>query len=331
MIVDERIVTFINSLDTENSRILEEIEKEAHASDVPVIRREMQSLLKVLLMLQKPMRILEVGTAIGFSALLMSEYAPEGCRITTIENYEKRIPIARGNFARAGKEDVIALIEGDAAQVLETLEGTYDFIFMDAAKGQYIHYLPHVLRLLAEGGCLVSDNVMQDGGVIQSRFAVERRNRTIHARMREYLYELKHNPLLETAILPLGDGAAISVKRNGEQPEEARPAEQAPAQKDGNQAEQAPAQKDGSQAEQALARQEEQEQHQKTEKEGEKQCNEQTSRITDSGKQPGSSENGGYIRRGRGLYRRGSIRPAGEGKKLFHGRDEGRNRIRPCT
>ena len=123
MIVDERIVTFINSLDTENSRILEEIEKEAHASDVPVIRREMQSLLKVLLMLQKPMRILEVGTAIGFSALLMSEYAPDECRITTIENYEKRIPIARSNFARAGKEDVITLIEGDAAQVLEKLEG----------------------------------------------------------------------------------------------------------------------------------------------------------------------------------------------------------------
>ncbi len=263
MIVDERIVTFINSLDTENSRILEEIEKEAHASDVPVIRREMQSLLKVLLMLQKPMRILEVGTAIGFSALLMSEYAPEGCRITTIENYEKRIPIARGNFARAGKEDMITLIEGDAAQVLETLEGPYDFIFMDGAKGQYIHYLPHVLRLLAEGGCLVSDNVMQDGDVIQSRFAVERRNRTIHARMREYLYELKHNPLLETAILPLGDGVAISVKRTGDRQSVGYQEERIPAQKDGSQAEQAPARQKG--------QQEEQEQHQKTEKEGERQ------------------------------------------------------------
>ena len=142
------------------------------------------------------------------------------CIITTIDNYEKRIPIARSNFARAGKEDVITLIEGDAAQVLEKLEGTYDFIFMDAAKGQYIHYLPHVLRLLPEGGCLVSDNVMQDGDVIRSRFAVGRRNRTIHARMREYLYELKHNPLLETAILPLGDGAAISVKRTGVRAEE---------------------------------------------------------------------------------------------------------------
>lgn len=214
MIVDERIVTFINSLDTENSRILEEIEKEAHASDVPVIRREMQSLLKVLLMLQKPMRILEVGTAIGFSALLMSEYVPEGCRITTIENYDKRIPIARENFRRAGKEEQITLIEGDAAEVMKTLSGPFDLIFMDAAKGQYIHYLTEALRLLPKDGVLVSDNVMQDGDVIESRFAVERRNRTIHARMREYLYELKHNEALVTSIIPLGDGVAVSVKQD---------------------------------------------------------------------------------------------------------------------
>ena len=214
MIVDERIVTFINSLDTKNSEILENIEREALADSVPIIRREMQSFLKVLLMIKKPMRILEVGTAVGFSALLMSEYAPAGCRITTIENYEKRIPIARENFRRAGREEQITLIEGDAADVLRTLDGTYDFIFMDAAKGQYIHYLPDVLRLLTDGGCLVSDNVIQDGDVIESRFAVERRNRTIHARMREYLYELKHREDLVTSILPLGDGAAVSVKRS---------------------------------------------------------------------------------------------------------------------
>lgn len=214
MIVDERIVTFINSLDTRNSEILETIEKEALASSVPIIRREMQSFLKTLLLIRKPMRILEVGTAVGFSALLMSEYAPEGCRITTIENYEKRIPAALENFRWAGKEEKITLIEGDAAEVLKTLEGPYDFIFMDAAKGQYIHYLPEVLRLLPEGGVLVSDNVMQDGEVIESRFAVERRNRTIHARMREYLYELKHNDALVTSIIPLGDGAAVSVKRS---------------------------------------------------------------------------------------------------------------------
>ena len=213
MIVDERIVTFIHSLDTKNSSLLEEIEQEARLADVPIIRREMQSFLKVLLMIQKPLKILEVGTAVGFSALLMSEYAPKDCRITTIENYEKRIPIARENFRRAGKEDVITLIEGDAAEVLKTLEGTYDFVFMDAAKGQYIHYLPDVMRLLAPGGVLVSDNVMQDGDVIESRFAVERRNRTIHARMREYLYELKHNEALETSIISLGDGVAVSVRK----------------------------------------------------------------------------------------------------------------------
>ena len=212
MIVNERIVTFINSLDTKNGELLETIESETRAADVPIIRREMQSFLKVLLMLKKPARVLEVGTAVGFSALLMSEYVPEECRITTIENYEKRIPIARENFHRAGKEEQITLIEGDAAEVLKTLDGSYDFIFMDAAKGQYIHYLPDILRLLSPGGCLVSDNVMQDGDVIESRFAVERRNRTIHARMREYLYELKHNGALTTSIIPLGDGVAVSIK-----------------------------------------------------------------------------------------------------------------------
>ena len=213
MIVDERIVTFINSLDTKNSEILEKIESEARAADVPIIRREMQSFLKILLMLKKPARVLEVGAAVGFSALLMSEYVPEECRITTIENYEKRIPIARENFRRAGKEEQIDLIEGDAAEVLKKLIGSYDFIFMDAAKVQYIHYLPDILRLLPPGGCLVSDNVMQDGDVIESRFAVERRNRTIHARMREYLYELKHNDELTTSIIPLGDGVAVSIKK----------------------------------------------------------------------------------------------------------------------
>lgn len=213
MIVDERIVTFINSLETENSEILEAVEQEALSTYVPIIRKEMQSFLKVLLMIQKPMCILEVGTAVGFSALLMSEAAPEGCRITTIENYEKRIPIARENFRRAGKEEQITLIEGDAMDVLKILEGSFDFIFMDAAKGQYIRYMPQVLRLLRPGGTLVTDNVLQDGDIIESRFAVERRNRTIHSRMREYLYELKHHELLTTSIIPLGDGVAVSVKK----------------------------------------------------------------------------------------------------------------------
>lgn len=212
MIVDERMSAFIDSLDKGNTPFLDEIEKSAIETQVPIIRKSMQSLLKFLLAYAKPKNILEVGTAVGFSALLMSEYAPADCHITTIEKYEKRIPIAKENFRRAGKEDSITLLEGDATEILHDLQGTYDIVFMDAAKGQYIHFLPDILRLLPAGGLLISDNVLQDGDIIESRFAVTRRNRTIHARMREYLYELKHNSQLETVILPVGDGVTLSVK-----------------------------------------------------------------------------------------------------------------------
>ena len=214
MIVDERMVTYIRSLEVPESAVIEAIEQEALRDRVPIIRKEMQSFLKVLLMIKRPMRILEVGAAVGFSSILMSEYMPEGGHITTIENYDKRIPIARANFKRAGKEEQIDLIEGDALEVMHGLEGPYDLIFVDAAKGQYIHYLPEVMRLLGSDGVLVSDNVVQEGDIIESRFAVERRNRTIHSRMREYLYELKHHDQLQTSIIPLGDGVALSVKRS---------------------------------------------------------------------------------------------------------------------
>ena len=213
MIVDERLVTYINSLDTGNTPILEQIEQEAIESYVPIIRKEMQQFLKMLLAVKRPLRILEVGTAVGFSAILMAEYDPVHCEITTIENYEKRIPIARENFKRAGKEEQITLLEGDAAEVLKTLEEPYDFIFMDAAKGQYIHFLPDIIRLLGEQGVLVSDNVLQDGTIIESRFIVTRRNRTIHKRMRDYLYELTHRDDLVTAVLPIGDGITVSSRR----------------------------------------------------------------------------------------------------------------------
>ena len=214
MIVDERMVTYIRSLEVPESAVIEAIEQEALRDGVPIIRKEMQSFLKVLLMIKRPMRILEVGAAVGFSSILMSEYMPEGGHITTIENYDKRIPIARANFKRAGKEEQIDLIEGDALEVMHGLEGPYDLIFVDAAKGQYIHYPPEVMRLLGTDGVLVSDNVLQEGDIIESRFAVERRNRTIHSRMREYLYELKHHDQLQTSIIPLGDGVALSVKRS---------------------------------------------------------------------------------------------------------------------
>lgn len=213
MIVNERITAYINSLDSGNGQICDAIEEEALAACVPIIRKETSALLKTLVAMKQPKAILEVGTAVGYSALLMSRVMPETCHITTIEKYEKRIPIAKDNFKRAGKEECITLLEGDAEEILSTLSGPYDFIFMDAAKGQYMHWLPMLLRLLPQGGVLVSDNVLQDGDIIESRYAVERRNRTIHSRMREYLYTLTHMEEFETAILPVGDGVTISVKR----------------------------------------------------------------------------------------------------------------------
>lgn len=212
MLIDERMAAYIDSLDRGNTSFLDELEKSALQERIPVIRKPVQSLLKFLLNFLKPRNILEVGTAIGFSALLMSEYGPKDCRITTIENYEKRIIQAKENFRRAGADKKISLLEGDASDILKELTETYDMIFMDAAKGQYLFFLPEVLRLLAPGGLLVSDNVLQDGDIVESRFAVTRRNRTIHSRMRDYLYELKHDPQLETVILPVGDGVTLSMK-----------------------------------------------------------------------------------------------------------------------
>ncbi|MBE5891413.1 MAG: O-methyltransferase [Lachnospiraceae bacterium] len=214
MIVDERLVTFINSFDSGNTPILDEIEKEALDSAVPIIRKEMQSFLKFLLAAQRPMRILEVGTAVGFSAILMCEYDPVPCELVTIENYDKRIPIAKENFKRAEKQSQITLLEGDAMEILPTLEGQFDLIFMDAAKGQYINFFPEIMRLLKNGGILLSDNVLQDGDVVESHYIVERRNRTIYKRMRDYLFELTHRDDLTTTILPVGDGITVSVKND---------------------------------------------------------------------------------------------------------------------
>ena len=214
MIADSRITDYILSLETGQGQRSDRIEQDALAARVPIIRRETAALLKTLVAAKAPRAILEIGTAVGYSALLMARVMPADCRITTIEKYEKRIPIARENFRLAGEEERITLLEGDADEILDRLKGSYfDFVFMDAAKGQYLAWLPKLMELMPAGAVLVSDNVLQDGDIVQSRFAVERRNRTIHARMREYLYELKHNSALETSILPVGDGVALSVRR----------------------------------------------------------------------------------------------------------------------
>lgn len=213
MIVNERLAAYINSLDTGNPEFLEQLEQQARQELVPIIKREMQNLLRVLLWIKRPRDILEIGTAIGFSSLFILESNPVPCRILTIENYGKRIRAAQKNFARSDKNHAIELLKGDAREIMESLQESFDFIFMDAAKAQYIHFLPEAVRLLRPTGILVSDNVLQDGDIIESRFAVTRRDRTIHKRMRQYLYELTHHPLLETMVLPIGDGATVSTKK----------------------------------------------------------------------------------------------------------------------
>lgn len=217
MIVNERIVSYIHSLEKSNGELCDEIEKTAHETNVPIIRKEMESFLRVMVTVKSPKNILELGTAIGYSAILMAKAMPENCHITTIENYEKRIPIAKENIAKAGLTDRIHLVEGDALEVLKGLEGEYDFIFMDAAKAQYPFYLEELMRLMPAGGIMIADNVLQEGELIESRFAVERRNRTIHSRMREFLYTVKNMEELETTIIPIGDGIVLSVRKEIEE------------------------------------------------------------------------------------------------------------------
>ncbi len=212
MIVEERVTSFINSMNEDDEGIIGLIEKEALEQEVPIIRKETKEWIKTMLCIKKPLKVLEVGTAVGFSAIYMSQYLPEESHITTIEKWEPRVRQAKINFKRAQVEDKITLLEGDAADILKGLDGSFDFIFMDAAKGQYIHFLPDVIRLLEQDGVLISDNVLQDGEVLDSKYVVNRRNRTIHTRMREYLYTLKHHDNLETSVISLGDGVALSVK-----------------------------------------------------------------------------------------------------------------------
>ena len=193
MIIVNMITEYLNSLEISRGELLDTIEKKAIEDGVPIIRSETAALLRSLTAALRPENILEIGTAVGYSALQMCQVMPENCHITTIEKYEKRIPEAKENFRKAGEESRITFLEGDADMWLKELKGKqFDLVFMDAAKGQYLNWLPLLLDLMPVGAVLISDNVLQDGDVVQSRFAVQRRNRTIHSRMREYLYELKH-------------------------------------------------------------------------------------------------------------------------------------------
>ncbi len=196
--------------------LLAGLREEAQKDRIPIARPQTAGFLAQLTAVTRPERILEVGTAIGYSTIVMAKEMPPQARITTIENYAPRIARAKENFRRFSRGDSIELLEGNAEDILPALAGPFDLIFMDAAKGQYIHFLPHVLRLLAEGGVLVSDNIFLDGEIFQERQDVIRRDRTMHTRMQDYVRALYDVPELLTSILPLEDGVAVSFRRRSQ-------------------------------------------------------------------------------------------------------------------
>ncbi len=208
----ERISSFIRSYIHDDEGILGEIYADAVSRGVPVIRPETREFIKTQIMLAKPANVLEIGTAVGYSALYMIGHMPADGHITTIELSAERASEARRNIALCGRDKQIEVCEGDAAEVLKKLDGSYDMAFVDAAKGQYMVYLPEVMRLVRAGGVIISDNILQEGEVLESHFTVAKRDRTIHDRMREYIYELMNNGELATSIIPVGDGVAVSVR-----------------------------------------------------------------------------------------------------------------------
>ncbi len=211
--VEDYISKYIRVLQPPYEGVLSEIQEEAIDNDVPIVPHEVARFLSVILTMKKPKKILEIGTAVGFSASLMSKYLEDGGHITTIDRYDIMLADAKKNISRMGIEDKVTILEGDANDILPTLEGPFDVIFMDAGKGQYMNFLPHCLRLMPVGGILIADDILQGGYIAKSRYAVERRQRTIHKRLRNFLWEITHNPILETCLLPVGDGVALCYKK----------------------------------------------------------------------------------------------------------------------
>ena len=225
---DDRTKDFIRSFIQDDEGLLSDIYIEARENGVPVIRPEARDLLKVLLSMNRPERILEIGTAVGYSALMMDQFLKSlgvNHHIDTCEFDEKRISTAKKNISLMNREEFIEIFPGDAAETLDNMIGKlssdgggcvyesylYDFVFIDAAKAQYKVYLDKTMELVHSGSVIVTDNILQEGEVLESHFLVEKRDRTIHDRMRDYLYYIKNDSRLETTILEAGDGVAVSV------------------------------------------------------------------------------------------------------------------------
>jgi len=208
---EDYITTYIRELTPKSSPLLQELEAYAEENHVPIVQPEVGQLLRTLLRIHKPAAVLEVGTAIGYSAILMGECLEGGWTITSLERNQEIIPIALENIKRAGYEKSIKVIPGDALETFPHLSGTYDFIFLDAAKGHYMEFFDYASALLKPGGMIVSDNVLYKGMVAEDSL-VMRRKRTIVNRLREYLERINNLEGYISSVIPIGDGVAITCK-----------------------------------------------------------------------------------------------------------------------
>lgn len=211
-IINEDILHYLRTEQKQLTGALGELEELAHENGVPVIPHETVVFLQFLLKQKQPKNVLEIGTAIGFSASLIAETLGKDAKITTIDRFPVMIEKAKANFTKLGLEDQVTLLEGDAADLLSTLEGPYDFIFMDSAKSKYITFLPDCLRLLSDDGVLMVDDIFQAGTVLQPIEEIPRKNRSIHRHLNEFLEEVTKSPELTSTLLPLGDGVALLSK-----------------------------------------------------------------------------------------------------------------------
>jgi predicted O-methyltransferase YrrM len=214
-IVDNLVEQYIRKTLIKSTGLLEELENYANENNVPIVHKEVAELLKVMLKIQKPKRILEVGCAIGYSSILFANALEGNCKITTVERNEDMIKVAKENIKKAGFENVITILEGDAVEKLNEVEGPFDMIFLDAAKGQYKLFYDMVIDKLKIDGVLISDNILYKGMVASDEYVI-RRKKTIVKRMRNYLDYICSCNYLDTSLLPMGDGVAISYKKNNE-------------------------------------------------------------------------------------------------------------------
>lgn len=211
-LVEDYIAEYIENMLTDCPGKLGELQRKAYEEGLPIIPKDVVKLLGFILGIKKPKAILEIGMAVGFSASFMSQFLPEDGYIKTIDRYPVMIERARKNFKKFGLENKITILEGNANDILPDMEEQFDFVFMDAAKGQYITILPDVLRLTKKGGIIMADDILQEGRVAQEYTEIPRRQRTIHKRLNEFLYEITHNEKLRTTVLTVGDGVALIEK-----------------------------------------------------------------------------------------------------------------------